>query len=102
MTVAAARRNAPLVQNGIRSQMRFTRDERTTVESVASALLSNSGYAEVRAVHCDYDPHRRSLTLYGHVSSYYLKQRAQEAVKIMYDVKCVVNLVTVAAYENEG
>ena len=66
------------------------------VEQIARARLCHSGYAELRNVTCAYEEHNRVLTLRGRVSPYYVKQRAQETVRMVDGVERVDNLVEVA------
>jgi osmotically-inducible protein OsmY len=66
------------------------------VEEAAKASLCGRGYAELTNVTCEYDEARRVLTLHGCVSSYYLKQHAQEAVRSLNKVDRVDNRIRVA------
>ncbi len=66
------------------------------VEQVARARLCCSGYAELKNVTCAYGEHNRVLTLRGRVSSYYVKQRAQEVVRMVDGVDRIDNLIEVA------
>lgn len=65
------------------------------LEQVAQARLSRSGYAELKSVTCVYEEHRNALVLSGRVSSYYLKQRAQEVVRLVVGADRIDNLIEV-------
>ena len=64
-------------------------------EQTARAKLCLSGYAELKNVTCDYDVHGHQLILQGRVSSFYMKQRAQELVKFLEKENFVLNLIEV-------
>lgn len=65
------------------------------VESTAKETLSNSGYAEVKQIVCQYDQRGHSLMLRGRVSFFYLKQVAQELVRGLNSVERVLNVIEV-------
>ena len=66
------------------------------VEQVARARLCCGRYAELKNVTCAYEERNRVLTLRGCVSSYYVKQHAQEAVRMLDGVDRIDNLIKVA------
>lgn len=65
----------------------------TKVEKDARRRLTRSSYRSVRDVACEY--HEGILVLRGHVSSFFLKQLAQEAVREVAGVDKVVNVIEV-------
>ena len=71
------------------------RQQHQKVVKAAKACLTNSGYGELTNVTCEYDKNCRVLILHGRVSSYYLKQRAQEAVRMLDGVDFVDNRIRV-------
>lgn len=65
------------------------------IERTLAEELSNSGYAELGKLSIIFDERGRVVTLRGRVSSYYLKQRAQEIGKLMEGVQQIVNKLEV-------
>jgi osmotically-inducible protein OsmY len=61
----------------------------------AEVRLHGHSYLALRDISCDY--HDGVLTLRGRLPTYYLKQRAQEAVAGIGGVKRVANEIEVAA-----
>ena len=72
------------------------------MEKTAAIRLSTSGYAELKRVRCEFELHGHLLTLRGRVSSYYLKQLAQEVVRMLDGVDQVVNLIEVGERGESG
>jgi osmotically-inducible protein OsmY len=68
-------------------------DERSTVVRIAQGRLRRSAYHTIRAITCEF--HEGVLTLRGRVSSYYLKQVAQEVVRTVDRVSEINNRVGV-------
>ncbi len=66
---------------------------RSLVVESARRRLSRSCYRQIRQVICRY--HEGVLFLHGHLSSYYLKQLAQEAVQGLEGVEEIVNCIEV-------
>lgn len=73
----------------------------TNVEEISQRLaqislqqIKNSKYSEVQRVQCEV--REGTLFLSGQVSSYYLKQLVQEAVRSVEGIECVANYVEVA------
>ncbi|QDV73776.1 BON domain-containing protein [Botrimarina mediterranea] len=60
-------------------------------QRVLAAMFQSSGYAELGKLEIDFTEHGRVLVLRGRVSSYYIKQRAQEIGKLMEGVQQIVN-----------
>ena len=69
--------------------------ERPVVQLEAQSRLRKSGYPELRLVSCDF--HEGVLTLRGRVSSFYLKQLAQELIRRLNGAGKVNNRLEVAA-----
>ena len=69
--------------------------ERQVVQAEAHSRLRNSGYHELRLVSCDF--HEGVLTLRGQVSSFYLKQVAQELIRRLDGAEEVNNHLEVVA-----
>jgi osmotically-inducible protein OsmY len=69
--------------------------ERPVVQPEAQSRLRNSGYHELYLVSCDF--HEGVLTLRGRVSSFYLKQVAQELIRRLDGVGEVNNHLVVVA-----
>ena len=69
--------------------------ERPVVQLEAQSRLYKSGYPELRLVSCDF--HEGALTLRGRVSSFYLKQLAQELIRPLDGAGEVCNRLEVAA-----
>ena len=69
--------------------------ERPVVELEAQSRLCKSGYHELHLVSCDF--HEGVLTLRGRVSSFYLKQLAQELIRRLDGAREVHNRLEVAA-----
>lgn len=69
--------------------------ERHVVKAQAQARLRNSGYHELHLVSCEF--HEGVLTLRGRVSSFYLKQVAQELIRRLDGAEEVNNRLEVAA-----
>ena len=63
------------------------------VEAEAQARLHKSGYHELHLVSCEF--HEGVLTLRGSVSSYHLKQLAQELIRQVDDAEEVNNRLEV-------
>lgn len=68
--------------------------ERQSVQAEAQLRLRNSGYHELRHISCDF--HEGVLTLRGHVSTFYLKQLAQELIRRLDGAEEVNNRLEVA------
>lgn len=64
-----------------------------TVAKLAERRLGNSGYRVLQQVQCEY--HAGTLTLHGHVPSFYMKQVAQTVVKSLGSVQCIDNQLDV-------
>ncbi|QEG43846.1 BON domain-containing protein [Roseimaritima ulvae] len=60
----------------------------------AQQALAASEYAELRQLDCEF--FAGVLTLRGTVSSFYMKQLAQESLRGLDDVHCIANQVRVA------
>lgn len=60
---------------------------------VSQQLIKNSKYSEVRSVQCEV--HEGLLFLRGQVSSYHLKQLAQEVVSQVEGIEAIVNCIEV-------
>ena len=69
--------------------------ERQAVQAEAHSRLRNSGYHELRLVSCDF--HEGVLTLRGQVSSFYLKQVAQELIRRLDGAEEINNHLEVVA-----
>ena len=69
--------------------------EKPVVQAEAQFQLRKSGYHELHLVWCDF--HEGVLTLRGRVSSFYLKQVAQELIRRLDCVEEVNNRLEVAA-----
>ena len=69
--------------------------ERQVVQAEAQSRLRKSGYHELHLVSCDF--HEGVLTLRGRVSSFYLKQVAQELIRRLDGAEEVNNRLEVAA-----
>ena len=67
---------------------------RSLVVDSARGRLSRSCYRQIRQVTCRY--HEGVLFLHGQLSSYYLKQIAQETVRDLEGVEEIVNYIEVA------
>jgi osmotically-inducible protein OsmY len=65
------------------------------VQAEAHSRLRNSGHQELRLVSCDF--HEGVLTLRGQVSSFYLKQVAQELIRRLDGAEEVNNHLEVVA-----
>jgi osmotically-inducible protein OsmY len=65
------------------------------VQAEAQSQLRKSGYHELHVVSCDF--HEGVLTLRGRVSSFYLKQVAQELIRQLDGAEEVNNRLEVAA-----
>ncbi len=65
------------------------KDEGATVAKAARRRLCRSCHWQIRLVTCRY--HEGALLLYGQLSSYYLKQLAQEAVRDLEGVEEIIN-----------
>lgn len=68
------------------------------VATTAEWHLGASPYIALRSIVCEF--HAGVLLLRGQVTSYHLKQRAQEAVRMLKGVEIVVNLVEVEQRTN--
>ena len=68
------------------------------VVTTAKRRLDASPYTALRSIVCDF--HEGVLVLRGQVTSYHLKQRAQETVRTLDGVEVVVNAVEVAQRAN--
>jgi hypothetical protein len=66
---------------------------------VAQARLRGSAYAELRALACD--SHEGVLAIRGQVSSFYLKQLAQTAIRDVPGVEMIHNQVRVLGPEGK-
>ena len=66
---------------------------RAPVVESARGRLSRSCYWKSREITCRY--HEGVLFLHGHLSSYYLKQLAQEAVRDLEGVEEIINHIEV-------
>ena len=71
------------------------RKSQCNVEQAAKTRLLGLGFAELRHVSCHFDKNESVLTLRGRVPSFYLKQRAQEAVRTLEAVTRIDNLLDV-------
>jgi osmotically-inducible protein OsmY len=69
--------------------------EKQLVQAEAQSRLRTSGYYELHVVSCDF--HEGVLTLRGRVSSFYLKQVAQELIRRMDGAEEVNNRLEVVA-----
>ncbi len=69
--------------------------EKRVVQAEAQARLRRSGYHELHLVSCNF--HEGVLTLRGRVSSFYLKQIAQELIRRLDGAEEVNNRLEVAA-----
>ena len=69
--------------------------EKQAVQAEAQSRLRKSGYYELHVVSCDF--HEGVLTLRGRVSSFYLKQVAQELIRRMDGAEEVNNRLEVVA-----
>ena len=69
--------------------------ERPVVQPEAQSRLHKSGYYELHLVSCEF--HEGVLTLRGRVSSYYLKQLAQELIRRLDGTEEVNNRLEVVA-----
>ena len=69
--------------------------ERPVVQAEAQSRLRKSGYHELHLVSCDF--HEGVLTLRGCVSSFYLKQVAQELIRRLDGAEEVNNRLEVVA-----
>ena len=70
--------------------------EGRAVQAEAHSRLRKSGYHELHLVSCDF--HEGVLTLRGRVSSFYLKQIAQELIRRLKGVEEVNNRLEVAEH----
>lgn len=61
----------------------------------ARQRLQARGYEELRSITCEY--HEGMIILRGRLSSFYLKQLAQEAIRAQPGVTIIVNTTDVAA-----
>ena len=61
----------------------------------ARQRLHARGYEELRSITCEY--HEGMIILRGRLSSFYLKQLAQEAIRTQPGVTIIVNTTNVAA-----
>ncbi|MGA9210522.1 MAG: BON domain-containing protein [Terriglobales bacterium] len=68
--------------------------EKQAVQAEAQSRLRKSGYHELHVVSCEF--HEGVLTLRGRVSSFYLKQVAQELIRRLDAVGEVNNRLEVA------
>ena len=68
--------------------------ERPLVQAEAQSRLRKSGYRELHFVSCEF--HEGVLTLRGRVSSFYLKQVAQELIRQLDGAEEVNNRLEVA------
>ena len=68
---------------------------RQEVETAAKEALCKSGYAELKAIDCQYDACGRTLTLSGRVSVFYSKQIAQEIIRRILHVERIANMIEV-------
>jgi osmotically-inducible protein OsmY len=71
------------------------RDLSLKIAEIARSRLRASAYASVRTLQCEH--HEGVLVLRGRVSSYYLKQMAQEAVRNLHGVELILNAVEVVS-----
>ena len=69
--------------------------EKQTVQVEAQSRLRKSGYRELHLISCDF--HEGVLTLRGRISSFYLKQVAQELIRRLDGAEEVNNRLEVAA-----
>ncbi len=72
----------------------FHVNEPSPIEQEAKDKLDESGYGELKQLICRFDG-SSTMTLRGTVSRYYLKQAAQEAVRMTRQVERVINLIEV-------
>ncbi|WP_425399051.1 BON domain-containing protein [Aeoliella sp.] len=70
----------------------------SSIERTLSDQYSKSGYAELAKLSVTVDENGRVVTLRGRVSSYYLKQRAQEVAKLVVEAHLIRNLIDVAHF----
>lgn len=70
-------------------------NDRQNIQAEALLRLDNSGYHELRLVSCSFQ--KGVLTLRGHVSSFYLKQVAQELMRQVEGAEEVNNQLEVVA-----
>ena len=68
--------------------------EKQVVQAEAQSRLRKSGYHELHVVSCEF--HEGVLTLRGRVSSFYLKQVAQEVIRRLDGAEEVNNRLEVA------
>lgn len=71
--------------------------QREVVVTAAKVTLRQARYRELDSVSCDF--HEGVLTLRGQVSSFYLKQMAQELVRPLETVEQINNRLQVASSE---
>jgi hypothetical protein len=64
-----------------------------TVIEKARQLLGSRGLVELNRIRCEYEDGR--LTLRGRLSSYHLKQLAQESLRTLMEVRQIVNATEV-------
>jgi osmotically-inducible protein OsmY len=64
-------------------------DERRRVELTAQEKLLHTSYPEIRHLICEF--HEGILSLRGRVSSFYMKQQAQAALKGLKGVERIMN-----------
>ncbi len=69
-----------------------------TFAEIARTCLQTIPYSDVKGLQCEY--HEGVLVLRGHVSTYYHKQLAQEAVRDIDGFDSVVNVVKVVGANN--
>jgi hypothetical protein len=68
---------------------------RTQIAELADCRLRRNAYLTAEEVHCDFS--RGRLTLRGRLSSYYLKQLAQEAISGLEGVREIRNEIEVVS-----
>lgn len=89
MTSPVVRSEVPIVGIPKTQYLTASRDP----SDVARQCLQASSYACVRRLRCTY--HEGVVMLHGRVSSFHLKQIAQEAVRYLGGVEVIVNRIEV-------
>lgn len=89
--IAEKRLSLCLENNRGESPPRLTTDE---VATTAARLFQASHYVELQQLNCDCD--EGVISLYGQVSSFYLKQIAQETLRELPGVIRILNHLEVA------
>jgi osmotically-inducible protein OsmY len=91
-----ARPEQEIEWDDVLSCRRSWRDDRLLDD--AQQRLNSCGIRELCSIECDCQDGK--LTLRGRLSSYYLKQKAQEALRSLRDIESIVNETVVAQIED--